>query len=459
MQRCLNLIDSLRGALACALLLSAVPAGAAVVFTVNSNSDEIDDDTSDGICHTKDGTCTLRAAVMQANKASGIGATIMLPAGNYVLVLPALGGGDEDGDLNLTMPASGNPVIGIVGAGAASTIVDANQIDRVFAIDAGRTVSMSGITVQNGYAGPDGRGGGIFNAGTLFLDHVTLTGNQAGNDGAGVCNNGTLTVQHSSFTHNVTNSFGGGIANSSTLSLQDSTLAINTAEAGGGLYNGGNLAMSGTTISFNTAPYSIGIGGGIFNIYGMTIVNSTIASNTADTNGGGIFNQGTNLAPVNLYNTTIAYNEADSDQNNDGSGGGIYVDSFFGGVLNIYNNVLAGNFNAAFTDDCYGPVSTHARNLFGNTSQCTITQISGGYALLNPQDSIGPLQNNGGPTQTVALLAGSNAIDGTIAGVCHDNYGFDILTDQRGFARSDGLCDVGAYEYNEIFSNSFEAGP
>jgi hypothetical protein len=84
-------------------------------------------------------------------------------------------------------------------------------------------------------------------------------------------------------------------------------------------------------------------------------------------------------------------------------------------------------------------------------------QISGSYAALS-DNSLGGLQNNGGPTQTIALLAGSNAIDGTIAGVgCRDSQSAAIAVDQRGFARgADSACDVGAYEYNDIFANGFE---
>src|SRR5262245_47272636 len=84
------------------------PAAAAVVFSVDSILDEVDDDTADGVCHTAAGTCTLRAAVMQANTITGIGATIVLPAGVYTLTRPASGADlDDNGDLNLLAPVSG----------------------------------------------------------------------------------------------------------------------------------------------------------------------------------------------------------------------------------------------------------------------------------------------------------------------------------------------------------------
>jgi CSLREA domain-containing protein len=111
-----------------AALCVFTPAVLAVpTFTVNSTADGIDDDTSDGVCHTVANTCTLRAAIMQANRAGGLGATIVLPAGTYVLERPPSGSdGEDSGDLNLTTPASGDPLITISGAGASTTIIDAN---------------------------------------------------------------------------------------------------------------------------------------------------------------------------------------------------------------------------------------------------------------------------------------------------------------------------------------------
>ena len=105
-----------------------------------------------GTCHTAANTCTLRAAIMQANRASGAGATIMLPAGTYKLTIPAAGtDGETSGELNLTTPSNSSIPIGIVRAGAAVTIIDANQIDRVLYVDANRIATLSGATITNGY--------------------------------------------------------------------------------------------------------------------------------------------------------------------------------------------------------------------------------------------------------------------------------------------------------------------
>ncbi len=150
--------------------LLVVPRALAVTFTVNSTLDQPDDLTMLGTCHTAENTCTLRAAVMQANRTSGAGATIMVPSGIYTLNIPAaVLDGEENGDLNLTTPTPvmGNPVITIIGAGASSTIIDAKQLDRVFTIQTGRTASISDVTIRNGYTLRD-VGGGIYNNGGIL---------------------------------------------------------------------------------------------------------------------------------------------------------------------------------------------------------------------------------------------------------------------------------------------------
>lgn len=496
----------------------------AVTFTVDSILDQIDDDTSDGICHTAAGTCTLRAAVMSANKASGSDVTIMLPAGTYTLIRPAAGAdGDDSGDLNLTAPESGYPVINIIGAGASVTIIDANQIDRVLSVESSRSALLSGITLRNGFVSGDGagihnenaielddcvvsgntgatRGGGIYNNGVVILNRSTLTGNTAasgggifddlvsavyatdstfsgnhalGGSGGGIAApSGTvLEFTHCTFTGNTATGPGGAIGSAGMLSLDLSTVQGNTAnDSGGGvdIELSGAASVSRSTISGNVSHF---VGGGIcFFATTLTMINSTIALNEADADGGGIYSDPLPSADVNIniYSSTIVFNDADHDRDG-GAGGGIFHFGSSGNGFNLYNTVVAGNTmgNQPLYDDCDtagdpvnnpGFVKTHARNLFGTTDGCTILPISGSYALLNSLALLGPLQHNGGPTETVALLAGSNAIDGTILGVgCRDSQSQPIAVDQRGFVRgADSACDVGAYEYNDIFANGFE---
>src|SRR5262249_31767086 len=145
-------------------------------------------------CQTAPGntTCTLRAAIMFANR-NGV-PFVSLPAlpapGAYrLLIAPAGSDDDSTRDLNLTQSLS------ILGGGAATTIVDGNQLDRVFHIAAGVSVTLSGLTVRNGNRATNG--GGIENEGTLTLNDSTVSGNQADTAGGGIYNAGALTLNRS----------------------------------------------------------------------------------------------------------------------------------------------------------------------------------------------------------------------------------------------------------------------
>ena len=414
------------------LAMLATPSALAVTFAVNSTLDQPDDLTMPGTCHTAAGTCTLRAAVMQANRSSGAGATIVVPAGTYGLTIPAAGAdGETNGDLNLTTPASGNPVTTITGAGASTTIIDANQLARVFHVHSGRTATISGVTIRNGFAlgsisTGTGLGGGIFNQGSLTMSNVAITGNQSLS--------------------------GGGIHSGHDLTLMNSTISRNNAiEFGGGLNNDvGAAYVISSTIDNNNAF----LGGGIANEGSVFIVNSTISQNNANRDGGGIYNSG--VANAYTYNTSIVFNGADADADRDGgSGGGIFnVTTTTGGAFNLRNTLVAGNnvHNAPVYDDCAGTLNSYGRNLFWVVDGCTINNVAGGsWTTLNALTTLGPLQNNGGPTFTNALKPGSNAIDGgdPVAG-CIDESG-PLFADQRGFPRVAGVrCDIGAFEFNPV---------
>lgn len=485
------------------------------VFTVNSVLDQPDDLTMPGTCHTAAGTCTLRAAIMQANRSSGAGATIILPAGApYVLTIPAAGAnGEENGDLNLTNPASGNPFVSIVGDGASTTIIDANQIDRAFTVSGNRSASISGVTIRNGYT--SGGGAGILNSGSLAVSHCTLSQNSS-NDGGGIFNVGSLGVSDSTFSQNdgdgIYNSggmiverstfsmnysafgdSGGGIFNLGTSTVSNSAFYGNIADFGngGGIGNQGNLTVSDTTFSANYAPnggaiFNTGIigfagtttivrstlsgnradnGGGVWNGSNLVVVNSTISQNDADNDGGGIYNtvgETLTAANANVYSTSIVFNGADADADpNGGSGGGVFNNDASGSVFNLRNTLVAGNIvsGAPVYDDCTGTLHSYGRNLFWNLPGCTVVIASGGWGYLFNLNTFGPLQNNGGPTQTVALLPGNRAIDfGDPVSGCIDYNSQPIPTDQRGYARVVGThCDVGAYEYSDtIFKDGFQ---
>ena len=296
-------------------------------------------DTADGTC---DSDCSLREAVIAAN---AVPRTITLPAGTYTLTIA---GTNEDnaakGDLDMT----GGAGITIIGAGAATTIIDGGALDRVFHIRSG-TVSISGVTIRNG---------------------------------SGV--------------------FGAGIYNNATLNLTDSTVSGNTATGanGGGIYNNGTMTVTNSTISGNTAGAN---GGGIYNTNSttLTVTNSTISGNNSASQGGGIFNAG----PVTVTSSTISGNTSG------GNGGGIMASTAFGSSVNLKDTIVAGNTGPVTGPDCFGALTSQGYNLVQDITGCTISGVTTGN-ITGQAANLSPLALNlPGTTPTQALLPNSPAID------------------------------------------------
>lgn len=431
------------GACFAAALMFSQQVFAIQTFTVNTTLDQPDTDPNDHVCQTSAGTCSLRAAIMQANYVTSTDVTIVVPAGTYTLTTPSVFyGGDDLSELTLATPASGSPAITIVGAGASTTIIDGNGDNRVFSVGVARAATIREVTIRNGSWT---WGAGIENAGTLTLDHVLVSGNAHALVGGGIDNRGNLTVRFSSIVGN-TGSSGGGVYNRSGASLTAvaSTVASNSADNGGGLLNAGG----GTMIIFN----------------------STIAGNHATTSGGGVASDGSGSSGT-FYNTTIVCNDADHDNNKTGSGGGIFFVGS-GSTLNVSNSLLAGNYvgnTQPVYSDCDGSgtlnMPLYDFSLIGSspgtTGSCTVYGVFGTWDFINSIDYLGALHDNGGPTQTVALLSGSNAINSAgrfDTGLCLDQNSQPIQTDQRGFPRNFGSCDVGAFEYGAVSDVIFKYG-
>jgi predicted outer membrane repeat protein len=265
----------------------------------------------------------------------------------------------------------------------------------------------------NGVA--DGAGGAIVNTGTLEVTHSTISGNRSffgSVDGGGIYNgsSGRLTVTDSSFSGNNVSGDGGGIVNDGTATVTKSIFSSNRSRGGGGIANWGTLAVTDSTFSLNTAPQ----GGGIYNTPSgtMTVTNTTFSGNKLD-NSGGIYNEGT----LAVTNSTFSRNSSPS--------GGIYNS----GTLNLQNTIVANSTFQNCTNN--GTLIDGGGNLSWPDNTCP---------GLNADPLLGPLQNNGGPTQTHALLAGSPAIDAALLANCP-------AADQRGVSRPQRAgCDIGAFE-------------
>ena len=373
------------------------------------------DDSFDGFCDTD---CSLREAAALA----GSGDSIVIPAGTYTLTLAT----QITIDNNLTL----------TGAGASTTIIQAasNADDAtwpVFAVSSGNSVAISGVTIRYGNAG--GSGGGVLNSGTLALANSTISDNTSLERGGGIYNNGgTLTLTDTTISNNTTRrqfggEFGGGIANvGGTLTLTNATISGNrTWNFGAGVYNTGTATLTNTTVSDN----SVWQGAGIYNTGTLSLTNTTVSGNTG-TFGAGIRNNG---GTVTLTNSTVSGNSVNDD------GGGIYNN----GTVELVNTIVAGNTATDSGPDCFPAITSQGHNFIGSLFGCSFTKATGditGTIDFALDAKLGLLQDNGGPTFTHALLAGSPAIDG-------GDDSAAPATDQRGVVRPQGLqSDIGAFE-------------
>ena len=364
------------------------------------------------------------------------------------------------------------------------------------------TLTLSNSTVSGSSAGGDtgcrtdnpaslcSEGGGIWNEGTLTLMKSTIA--EIPHFGGGIANReGSLTVIDSAIRMNsaegcavgaVLCSAGGGVWNSGMLTMQNSSIAGSSSDWGGGIFNRGvrEPTIINSSVSGNSAGFD---GGGLLNFETLTLIDSTVADNIAGQSGGGVANEAGTLevrnstlsrntaasagggifnpvgAAADLENTTVSTNTADT-------GGGIYT----GGELLLVSSTIAANdaptasaiydpgtpdpgprsiASTLIEGDCAGtPFDSDGYNIESPGNTCGFDR---GHrsAISQAQLNLGPLADNGGPTETHALLANSVAIDRIPDAECLDEAGEPLTADQRGEPRPAGtssMCDVGAFE-------------
>jgi hypothetical protein len=229
-----------------------------------------------------------------------------------------------------------------------------------------------------------------------------------------------------------------------TVSISGLTIANgNIGGPGAGFFSetGCTLALSNCTVSGNVSGNS---GGGIANNGTLTLVNCTVAGNQAG-NSGGIYNY---AGTLNLFNSTVASNSAVV------ASGGVYNYPTAGSVTSVRSSIIASN-TAPTAPDVDGAFGSSGYNLVGNTSGSSGFGATGDQLNVDPK--LGLLADNGGPTLTMALLAGSPAIDkGKSFGLTTDQRGQPRPYDDLGIANASGGdgTDIGAYEI-EINAASF----
>jgi CSLREA domain-containing protein len=350
---------------ALALLVVATQTSAAM-FTVNSTAD-----TDDLVCNAAP-DCTLREAINAANAAPGPDTIDFSVSGTITLgsTLP-----------NVTDTTG---LTTIDGAGQSITVSGNNSV-RVMIVDLGASLDLRNLTIANGLANVSGDnfGGGILNNGTLTMTTSTLTNNFAV-FGGGIFNTGTLTLTSSTVSRTValplitpvgdSAAFGGGIDNRAIAMLTNSTVSVlAAANEGGGILNQGTLNLTNSTVSGNSG---VNTGGGIDNLAGtLSLANSTVSGNSA------------------------AF----------GAGGGIV--NYPAAVATVKNTIVA---NSTSGGDCSGTITSLGHNLSSDNS-CGLDSDGANPDTtdgdwINTDPVLGALANNGGPTDTHALLTGSPAI-------------------------------------------------
>ena len=346
------------------MLAFSQPSSASTTFTVNDTTDAALSNPAGTSCSsTNGGSCTLRAAIQATDNSGGSG-TIALPSGVFKLTIPSTGADDPStGDIDVKAGIS----ITISGQGAGITVIDANHIDRAFAVQSGASLSISGVTIANGsqnHATPSdlstapGYGGAFYNDGVLSVNNCVLTDNSAysaggvvfadtgasatsitnstvtgsSSDGYGgvlYVDSGAITLSADSITGNSTDDYGAVLYDYEsghtvgTVTINQSTISNNAAyyDYGGALYldDAGALTITGSTFANNSLDYYYGGA-----IYDETSGELTVSGSTFDGNAsGGYYGYG---GAIETDGTDLSVSGSTFDGNIANYGGAIYVD-------------------------------------------------------------------------------------------------------------------------------------
>jgi hypothetical protein len=321
-------------------------------------------------------------------------------------LIEAIDNANADAQTHADCPAgSGADVISLP-ANSAITLTSVNNsiINGLPQITSAITIEGNGATIRRDGSAPNFRIFEVTGHGNLTLNNTTVSGG------------------------NSSNFIGGGIFNEGTLTLNNSTVSGNNSSRGGGIANRGSATLNNSTVSGN----GYGFGAGIYNRFMITLNNSTISGN----NGTGLTNDFT----MTLNNSTVSGN----------TNNGIWNSPYFA-TLNLVRSVVSGNAGLEIVNDYYsyygytGIVNSNNFNVIGhdgNAGTVNFTPSGSDIVPSQPLSAIlAPLADNGGPTLTHALVAGSPAVDAAPTGPA---------ADQRGVSRPQGSAfDIGAFELEQ----------
>lgn len=379
---------------------SATGLGTSWMFLAESLFVTTTADQNDGTSDPQFGGTSLREAIAFANTNPGPD-TITFASGLLGQTITLSSGWLDASDASALRVTSDVTLQGLSGAGVTLAVASGVQ-KRHLLVQSGASLTANNFTFTSGNVADSG--GAISNQGTLTLTDVRFNNNNATQLGGAINNDGNASIIGATFTSN-SGGEAGAIQSIGTLNVTNSTFANNSSQFNGGaLRLAGTATITGSTFNGNTV---VNEGGGLISFGNTTIRNSTFADNGKHAL---VLWEGT----ANLDNITVAYNR----------NGGLVVAS---ANTTLRNSIVAGNT----TFDVFGALASGTSN--------NLTNVSASAAGLST------LANNGGPTQTIALVTGSPAIN---AG--NNNLIPNVLTtDQRGggFARIiGGTVDIGAIE-------------
>ena len=367
---------------ALSLLVLVMSAVASAAITVTNTNDT--------------GAGSLRAAITSANSSPTVATTINFSVSGTITLgsaLPAIANSSPNG--SLTIDGSGQ-----------SITVDGASTFQILTVNSGATLTVENLTMSDGSAT---LGGGIENEGTLTVSNCTFSGD-IGTDGGD----------------------GGAIYNTGVLTVTNSTFSGNSAGSGGALDNHATLTITSSTFSGNSAP--MGAGGAIRNVGSLKLTNSTFSGNSADVAGLGGAIDNANGASMTIANSTFSGNSVSGEDQFGHTGHGGVIENF--GSATLSGVILAASTGGGNCDNVFpgSKLPTSAGFNISDDSSCGFsgTSINSSTTLnLDPRG----LQNNGGPTQTIALEAGSDAIDLIPSTACVDANGLPLTLDQRSLPR------------------------
>ena len=459
-------------ALAAALSLSPLVTHAATI-QVTSSSNAV---TDGALCTLRGAGYAIDAGANGSNCVAtgtyGVNDTITFAASVTLINLDSYGSAIYVGSNSRTIQGTG-----VGGVTIQRTVAAANTFPIINFNGCG-TLTLNGMTIEGGNntSTNNGNGGGISPncyGGNIVISNSIIRNNTASQSGGGLsAYGGNITITNSTVSGNFSVTRGGGVNKDygGDITITSSTISGNSSGGrGGGVHHdyGGSVSIANSAITGNSSK---DIGGGVHSDGTLFAVsNSTFSGNTASSTGGGAFLTAYAAGTTSyVENSTFSGNSTSAKS----PASGLYIENYGTATVDVRNSTITSNTGGTEGARlaCYGGnITLNSTIMWGNstadlrTTSCAAGEVSGSNNLvgvfgtgdftaitgtLSSDPLLGPLANNGGATQTHALLAGSPAIN------TGSNPG-GLSTDQRGggFPRSAGLgTDIGAFEVSAVLA-------